>query len=165
MMTYENAIKLFSYDAMSGDLLWKTPTSNKCKVGQLIKCRRSDGYLVVGYAYKTYLVHRVIWLIKTEAWPINLIDHINLNKSDNRWCNLRQATYGQNHINSKKHINNTSSVKGVSWSNSINRWQIRVGDSSKSSNYIGVTKTLDEAKEMRKIAVNSKFGKFARELL
>jgi hypothetical protein len=57
-----------------------------------------------------------------------MIDHINGVSSDNRICNLREATISENGQNRKRGKNNTSGFTGVSWHKSKNKWcsQIRV---------------------------------------
>ncbi len=43
--------------------------------------------------------HRVIWKIVTGKEPPAIIDHKDRNGSNNRWGNLRPASYGQNFLN------------------------------------------------------------------
>ena len=60
----------------------------------------------------------------TGTWPDCQIDHLNLDKADNRWANLRQATISQNKAN----------IRAMTWKNykgayraSKNRWRARCG--------------------------------------
>jgi hypothetical protein len=53
-------------------------------------------------------------------------DHKNRDKSDNRKCNLRLATQAEQKYNKKKEKNRTSIYKGVSWSNSNNKWRVYI---------------------------------------
>jgi hypothetical protein len=62
-----------------------------------------------------YREHRLAWLYMTGEWPTHEIDHINGDRVDNRFCNLREATASENRWNSRKRVNNTSGYKGVSW--------------------------------------------------
>ncbi|HGT7578247.1 TPA: HNH endonuclease [Escherichia coli] len=51
------------------------------------------------------------------------IDHINNVKTDNRICNLREASNNENGWNAGKPSTNTSGVKGVSWDAEKNKWK------------------------------------------
>jgi HNH endonuclease len=51
----------------------------------------SSGYLIIGIDYRRYLAHRLAFLWVEGRWPDG-IDHCNLDRKDNRWCNLREAT-------------------------------------------------------------------------
>jgi hypothetical protein len=53
-------------------------------------------------------------------------DHINHNKTDNRRCNLRVCTISQNTFNSKLRSNNTSGIKGVSYSKKSKKWMAQI---------------------------------------
>jgi hypothetical protein len=53
----------------------------------------------------------------TEVWP-ERIDHINGNRHDNRWVNLRAVTQAQNMRNMRK-----SRLKGVSWEKRRNNYR------------------------------------------
>ena len=54
------------------------------------------------------------------------IDHINGNRNDNRFDNLRLATDSQNIRNQKKRKTNTSGFKGVGWSKQNKKWRSRL---------------------------------------
>jgi hypothetical protein len=46
-----------------------------------------------------YYAHRLAFAIKTGRWPDSVVDHINGQRSDNRWSNLRGATQETNQHN------------------------------------------------------------------
>lgn len=50
----------------------------------------------------------------TDAWPRDQIDHANLDRVDNRWGNLREATPRRQRTNAPAPSTNTSGYKGVS---------------------------------------------------
>jgi hypothetical protein len=41
----------------------------------------------------------LIWFIMTGRWPQNRIDHIDRNRHNNKWSNLREVTASQNSLN------------------------------------------------------------------
>lgn len=72
---------------------------------------------------KGFLVSRLVglnFIPNPENKPI--VDHINENKTNNMISNLRWATNGQNHMNTKLSKNNTSGIKGVSFHKPLNKW-------------------------------------------
>ncbi len=61
--------------------------------------RNNHGYVMVG----KQLAHRLAYKLMTGEDPGNqVVDHINCDRADNRWCNLRLATRSQNRMNSKR---------------------------------------------------------------
>lgn len=84
------------------------------------------GYLYGSILGARYLAHRVAWGLHTGSWPINCIDHVNGDPSDNRIGNLREATHSQNQHNRVAYKNNTSGYKGVSWNKGACKWQASI---------------------------------------
>lgn len=77
-----------------------------------------------GNLYKvTYKAHRVIWKMKTDAEPPDVIDHEDRNRVNNRWGNLRSSDESKNQMN-KKGWGATSKHIGVRQRNG--RWQARI---------------------------------------
>lgn len=72
------------------------------------------GYGQIGVDNVVYQAHRLAWLYTHGRWPADEIDHINLDRLDNRLINLREATREQNGRNLKKSKANKTGLKGVS---------------------------------------------------
>jgi len=73
----------------------------------------SNGYKRICINYHNYAQHRLAFLYMTGKFPNKLADHINGKRSDNRWCNLRQADDAQNAYNKAMQSNNKSGHIGV----------------------------------------------------
>lgn len=80
------------------------------------------GYVTIRISGKSYLGHRLAYLLTHGRWPIGEIDHINGNKGDNRITNLREVTRQQNTFNVARRSTNTSGYKGVSWCSRRKMW-------------------------------------------
>lgn len=109
---------LFEYK--DGDLYWKVSNSNRVKVGDIVApTRKSLDISKVGIDGKIYRIHRLIFLYFNEDFDIHnktiQIDHINVDRNDNRIENLRIANNKQNNCNKKLQKNNKSGYKGVKY--------------------------------------------------
>ena len=51
----------------------------------------SDGYVRFISARRNLYAHRMAWLYTTGEYPVNLVDHIDGDRTNNRWANLRSA--------------------------------------------------------------------------
>lgn len=97
--TQEELLERFSYDPQTGDLVFnKHPY--KSYEGKSCGYRHASGYIVVNYKGKKYRAHRIIWMMMTGEDPRELtIDHIDQDKSNNSWRNLRLATHTEQQHN------------------------------------------------------------------
>lgn len=143
MLTFEEANELFEYDLKSGELKWKVSRSNKIKVGQVAKPRKS-GYITVSINGTMYYAHRIAWLMTYRELPELEIDHINRIKSDNKISNLRLVTRSKNCKNTGLRTTNTSGHKGVSWSIKYEKWVVTITKDYKPI-YIGSFKNIEDA--------------------
>lgn len=143
---------LFNYVPSTGKLYWSNPTSKIIKPGSEAGCISSrDKYVTIVIHGKRYMAHRLIWLYMTGSYPENQIDHINHNRSDNRWSNLRDVTHRENHQNRPMSKANKSGVVGVSWDKARNRWGASIKVENKKV-HLGRFKDKEEAIKARKDA-------------
>ncbi len=104
-------------------------------------------------------MHRLVMKAKKGQF----VDHINLNKLDNRKSNLRFCTSSQNSIHIPKSRKTKSGFKGVFWypNNCKSRpWQVGIGVKRKYL-YIGNYATVEEAALAYNEAALKYHGKFA----
>ena len=128
----------------TGNFYWiKRPVRSKIKVGDKAGSPDlKDGYWRIYFSGKPYPAHRIAFLFINGNLPRQLVDHINGVRDDNRWCNLREATYSENCKNIKKAKNNTLGFVGIYKSG--NRWIARAMHNKK-MNYLGCYATPQEA--------------------
>lgn len=111
MIALEHLHSLLSYNPQTGVISWRVARGTRARAGVTAGCLDPQGYRVIGIDNRAFLAHRLAWALATGAWPCGEIDHINGNKSDNRFCNLRIATSAQNKMNRGKYKG--SLLKGV----------------------------------------------------
>ena len=124
---------------------------------------RSRGYYRVKLNGKPYYLHRLL----AEAFIPNpdnkpFVDHIDGDPLNNCLSNLRWCTHAENMRNRKKHRNNTSGHKGVSFHKVSGKWraQIKV-DGEK--NHLGLYDSPEEAAAAYEEAAKEAFGEYYRE--
>lgn len=120
-----------------------------------------DRYLRGALLDKSFLAHRVVWAVLYGEWPDNEIDHINMDRSDNREANLRTANHSENNFNRSVQSNNTSGLKGVSWHKKGQKWRAHIALHGK-QRHLGLFSTSDEAYQAYLSAVKDMHGEFAR---
>lgn len=121
MLTRE-VLKLWVvYDPDTGKFYRRTSVC--CKTGEMAQAGGLDpaGYVQINIGGHIYRAHRLAWLYMTGEWP-DRVDHIDDDKANNVWSNLRQGCASKNGMSRSKQANNKSGVKGVSWSNSAKMW-------------------------------------------
>ena len=112
MITVEELRLILNYDQDTGLLTWAKPRP-KIRVGDRAGCLHHKGYRHMEIKGRYYACHRLVWLYVTGNWPNGQIDHINRDRDDNRFSNLREATNGQNRANCRSASKH--GVKGVSF--------------------------------------------------
>jgi len=143
-ITLEELRDLLDYDPITGYL-----TNRHSSKGRELGVRVGHVDAAAGYRNITinnisYREHRVIWLHYYGTWPNKDLDHINRLKSDNRICNLREATKVENSINRiTEHPNQYRGVRKVSAGSGF-RAEIRV-EGADSKEYLGTYTTAEAA--------------------
>ena len=94
-LTAEAVRRLLLYDAFSG--LWQYRIIGPHRTGAWFAgtADPKSGYLRIQIGARKYLAHRLAWLRMKGRWPRDEIDHHDLDKANNRWANLREATHVQ----------------------------------------------------------------------
>ena len=112
------------YDPTTGIFIWKTrPKEHFClqricsgwntQYAGKIAGIDSRGYTTIRINNFNFRAHRLAWKLSTGDDPIDTIDHINGDKSDNRIGNLRQASQAEQTRNVGMKRANTSGYRGI----------------------------------------------------
>lgn len=156
MLTAERLRELINYDPDTGIFTWRIgrPGASKGSV-----CGRIShlGYREICVDRKLYRACRLAVLYMTGRFPDGLVDHVNRQRSDDRWENLRPCTQRQNMANCVAR----NGIKGISWDNQRGRWlaQARIGGVKKN---LGRYQCLGAAINAHRSAVTADAKEFAR---
>lgn len=159
-LTHQRLLNLLSYDPETG-IFTRLMSRRSDRVGLAAGSTDGKGHRQIKVDGRLYMGHRLAWLYMAGCWPQLDIDHINGDRSDNRWCNLRLATESQNGANSKLSRANTSGAKGVTRERKTGRWNAYVRVSRKAV-YLGTFDTVKQASEAYREGAERAFGEFAR---
>jgi hypothetical protein len=125
--------KGYTYCPVSGEIKGMYGKVIRKKINGRIVCR-----LYVDKKQYTVLSHRLAWYLHYGKLPVNSIDHIDGNPSNNKIDNLRDVTSQQNHWN-------RTTAKGYTWSKTAKKFEAKIAVNGKSK-YIGYFATEQEAR-------------------
>lgn len=161
MITQEKLKELFHYAPETGIFTRLTNRGGK-KPGTPVGAKHAMGYIQISIDSKLFKAHRLAWLYHHGAPIPALIDHQDLDNSNNKISNLRAATKQQNEFNQPKPSNNTSGYKGVSWHSIKKQWRARTCLNGKEILF-GYFDSPEEAYEVYKLKAPQIHGEFFRE--
>lgn len=136
--------EVLHYDPETGIFRWRFVMSNGKNKPWDIAGYVNRGYVRIKLNKKTYECHRLAFLYMVGKWPKTNIDHIDGCPSNNKWVNLREATYKQNNENVKLRKDNKSGYRGVIWSNAAQKWAAQVRHNKKAT-HLGCFNSPEEA--------------------
>lgn len=95
-------VRGFKYAPKTGNVYQSIKGTNR-RFSGVKQTKDSHGYIQASYKNINFRVHRLVfYLMGVEIPKDKVVDHINENKSDNRWCNLRLVSVRENLLNQKK---------------------------------------------------------------
>ena len=133
-ITLEQANEKVSYDPETGVFTLRNS-------GKPYLAKDGVGYRIIAFGRVKVLQHRLAFLFMTGQWPKQNVDHINGDRLDNRWANLRDVPQRVNCQN-KAGVRNGSKVLGANFN--ANAWEARINIGGKAL-YLGRFKTQQEA--------------------
>jgi hypothetical protein len=125
-LTRRELKRLLHYDPITGHFRWLVRPSRRTYVDDVAGCTKKSGYVYIVYKRKPYLAHRLAFLYMTGHFPKRHVDHVNQNKADNSWGNLRECSRSQNMSNRPGHRGTSSKYRGVSWSAARLKWKVAI---------------------------------------
>jgi len=155
MITQERLKQLLSYDPATGAFTWLR-AHRKIKVGDRAGALDA-GYWRMKIDGQSYKASRLAFLYMTGSWPKADAEHKNLQRHDDSWDNLREATRSQNTGNTEKRKKNACGVKGVYFSKAHNKWRAQCR-----GKHLGLFSSLEEAGRAYAERAKVEFGEFAR---
>lgn len=159
VLTQHQLKSVLIYYPDTGEFRWsvgRPGASLGSKAGRV----NSSGYVEIGVLNGLYRAHRLAFLYMTGAFPENGVDHINRDRMDNRWSNLRECDQSKNMANVEIRSNNTSGFPGVVWDKQRSKWRAQIRIDGKKKN-LGRFDIYDDAVNAVRFAAVSQWGEFA----
>lgn len=178
-MDFDVVREFLDYDPAAGTFIWRARLPRhflgEGRFSALAECNlwngrqagksagsvTSSGYLQIKTnRHGHHLAHRLAWLYMTGRWPIMQIDHIDGNRLNNKWSNLREASQSQNSANATARPS-SSGYRGVSWYKTKNCWRAHIKAQGKGI-HLGYFSDPKKAAEAYREAAKKYHGDFTR---
>jgi len=165
-LTADYVRQIIDYNPQTGEFKWRirpdySPQWNGKWSGKIAGAIDAEGRRQIKIGNRFYKAHRLAFLIMTGGWPEEYIDHIDLDNSNNRWSNLREATNAQNMHNRLAQQNNTSGAKGVWLEKRRGKWVAVIAVNYRHI-YLGQFDSIEKASVAYAVAARKYHGEFAR---
>lgn len=133
----------FEYKPLTGDLV--RISKNQRSQLQPFGSKSTKGYVFGVFQGEGYYAHRLVWAwLKGEDPGTFEVDHIDRNRSNNRFWNLRKIPAKNQTLNTGCYKNNKLGVRGVKSLPGTTRFQARIRVAGKQIN-LGCFATIEEA--------------------
>ena len=159
MITQSQLKELLDYNPDTGIFTWKIKQCSKINIGD-VAGTKNNKYIQIAINFKKYYAHRLAWLYMHGKYPENEIDHINRNKKDNRFCNLRDVNRSQNLWNTNAQSTNKSKYKNICLCSRTKLWRVVI---TKNKKYIAndYFKNKEDAVKYANKIRSEHFGEYA----
>ena len=126
----------------------------------------SSGYSAVILCKEGKRKNHSVHVLVASEWVGNpdgkrCVDHMDNDKTNNNWKNLRWATSSENSRNMRKHWDGSSSFKGVSWDKRAGKWRTQILVNRKVKT-LGRYLSEREAADVYNAAAIEHYGVFAK---
>jgi len=158
-LTVERLKELLTYDPETGKFRWRVNRGRTAKAGDIAGNPAGGNYIQIKIDGRSLQAGRLAFLYMTGKYPEHEVDHKNLDRQDDRWANLREATPQQNCRNRSTRRDNLLGVKGVKACKNKYRAMIQINGKRK---HLGYFATIADAAIAYATAANNHFGEFAR---
>lgn len=158
MIAHDALLALLRYDPETGRFIRLVKRGSE-RVGTVAGTVNKNGYCQVQVEGRLHRAHRLAWFYMTGEWPEADVDHVNGDRLDNRWKNLREATRSQNNANRRATID--KGLKGTSYNIRRGRWMAKINVNHQQI-YLGYFDTAEEAHAAYVAAARLHYGEFAR---
>lgn len=144
-LTYEKLLSVMSYDPGTGHFTYRYKTHGCVRLDRPAgSLHKTTGYRWLYVDSAQVMEHRAAFLYMTGAWPSGEVDHIDGNRSNNKWSNLRDVPKSVNLQNQRAaRADNSLGFQGV-WKNG-NRYASRIQLPAGKRMYLGSYGTPEEA--------------------
>lgn len=152
MITQKYLKEKVEYNSLTGNFVWINATKSNINLnGTKAGSVNGNGYLQVTISGKIYQNHRLAFLYMTGSMPNEQVDHIDHQKTNNVWSNLRLASRKENSQNRPLQVNSKCSCFGIRYIKSTNKYAARIGVNKKEI-FLGSYNLYEDAVSARRNA-------------
>jgi hypothetical protein len=145
-LTAEVLRQHLDYDPISGKFFRKR-ASGTAHIGDVAGWSEPHGYIKLNVAGKKYYAHRCAFLFMNGAWPVGVVDHVDGNRANNTWSNLREVSHAVNLQNLKgARSDNKIGLLGVHFHKGAKKFTASICVDGR-SHYLGLFNSAQEAGE------------------